>query len=54
MHKSNFACDVNLLDVSPFVSLLMNDQFDCQADLNDDFEDNLLDVAPFIDILVGG
>ena len=44
---------VNLLDVGPFVDLISNAGFACQADLNDDGFVNLLDVGPFV-VLLGG
>ena len=44
---------VNLLDVSPFVELLSNGQFACEADVNESGVVNLLDVDPFIDLLNG-
>ena len=46
--------DVNLLDVGPFVTLLSNAGFACQADLNGDGSVNLLDVGPFVALLGGG
>lgn len=45
---------VNLLDVNPFVTLLVGGGFSCEADINQDGAVDLLDVAPFIDLLNGG
>ena len=45
---------VDLLDVSPFVELLVNGEFQIEADINQDGEVNLLDVGPFVDLLSGG
>ena len=42
---------VNLLDVAPFVQLLVNETFQAEADINMDGEVNLLDVNLFIDLL---
>ena len=49
-------CDgeVNLLDVSPFVDLIINAGFSDKADMNADGEINLLDVQPFVDLLANG
>jgi hypothetical protein len=44
---------VDLLDVGPFVDLLTNNEFVCQADINKDEMVDLLDVSPFIDLLSG-
>ena len=48
-------CDgvVNLLDVSPFVSLLANGEYQDKADINQDGGVNLLDVSPFVFLLSG-
>ena len=45
--------EVNLLDVTPFVDLLSNQQFQDEADINQDGSVNLLDVVVFIDLLDG-
>ena len=45
---------VNLLDVSPFVNLIVSGGFSCEADINQDGLVDLLDVAPFIDLVSGG
>ena len=45
---------VNLLDVAPFVDILVGGGFSCEADANQDGAVDLLDVAPFIDIINGG
>ncbi len=49
-------CDgvVDLLDVAPFVDLVINGGFSTKADINMDGVVSLLDVAPFVDILTGG
>ena len=50
----NLDCNVDLLDVAPFVALLVSGRFQAQADINQDGVVNLLDVAPFVDLLNGG
>lgn len=49
-------CDgsVDLLDVGPFVDLLLSGQFEPKADINQDGAVDLLDVASLIDLLSGG
>ena len=49
-------CDgvVDLLDVQPFVDLLIANEFSNKADINEDGEVDLLDVGPFVTILTGG
>ena len=56
-----FVCgDVNmdgvldLLDVAPFVNLIVNDIFQVEGDINEDGVVDILDVAPFVDKLVNG
>ena len=44
---------VNLLDVAPFVNLLVGGGFSCEADINQDGIVDLLDVSPFIDLISG-
>ena len=44
---------VNLLDVSGFVDLLSNGQFQLEGDINGDGAVNLLDVNSFIDLISG-
>ena len=46
--------DVNLLDVEPFVEVLVSGVFNAKADINQDGVVDLLDVEPFVDILTGG
>ena len=45
--------EVNLLDVVPFVDVLVGGDFVAAADINQDGVVNLMDVAPFVDLLVG-
>lgn len=45
---------VDLLDVAPFVELLVNQEYLLKADINQDGAVDLLDVAPFVDLLTGG
>ena len=49
-------CDgtVNLLDVQPFVELIVSGNFSAKADMNSDGEVSLLDVEPFVALLTGG
>ena len=49
-------CDgfVDLLDVGPFIDLLIGGGFNSKADINQDGVVDLLDVGPFVDILTGG
>ena len=42
---------VNFLDISPFVALLTNSQFEHEADLNCDGAVDFLDISPFIALL---
>ena len=44
---------VDLLDVNPFVNILTNGGFVCEADINQDGVVDLLDVDPFVDLLIG-
>ena len=44
---------VDLLDVSPFVELLSDGGFQCEADINGDGQLDLLDVEPFVDLIAG-
>ncbi len=48
-------CDgaVNLLDVQPFVKLILSGDYSAKADLNLDGVVDLLDVSPFIDVIAG-
>lgn len=46
--------EVNLLDVSPFVTLITSGVFQKEADINGDDVVDLLDVAPFVSIITGG
>ncbi len=50
----NLDGDVNLLDVSPFINLLTESQFQVEADINGDGVVDLLDVEPFVKLLSGG
>ena len=45
---------VDLLDVAPFVNLIVEGAFQLEGDLNGDGTVDLLDVAPFITLLIGG
>ena len=49
-------CDgfVNILDIQPFVDLLVGDEFNEKADLNGDGAVDLLDVEPFVEAIVSG
>ena len=47
----NQDCDINLLDVGPFVELLGTGGYSVQADINQDGALNLLDVSEFINLL---
>ena len=42
---------VNFLDISPFIALLSNGDFQAEADINEDTDVNFLDISPFIAIL---
>ena len=50
----NLDGSVDLLDVSPFVDLIIAAGFQCEADINVDNSVDLLDVTPFVDLLTGG
>ena len=45
---------VDLLDVSPFVTILTAGDFQCEADIDENGVVDLLDVSPFVDLLTGG
>ena len=45
---------IDLLDVAPFIDLIINGGFNPAADLNGDGLVDLLDVSPFVDLLIGG
>ena len=47
----NLDGDVNLLDVEPFVDVLLSGIYQQEADINLDYSVNLLDVEPFVDLL---
>ena len=47
----NEDCKINLLDVDPFVELLVNDGYSTQADINQDGALDLLDVSEFVSLL---
>ena len=49
-------CDgaIDLLDVAPFVELLVNGQFSDKADINGDGSVDLLDIDPFVVLLSAG
>ena len=42
---------VNFLDISPFITVLSNGEFQAEADINEDGVVNFLDIAPFINLL---
>ena len=44
---------IDLLDIQPFVDLLNEGGFQCEADLNADGNVDLVDVQPFVEILTG-
>ena len=50
----NMDMNVDLLDVTPFVTGLTGGMFICEGDINEDGAFDLLDVTPFVDILTGG
>lgn len=43
----------NLLDVAPFIELILSDSYQTEGDVNQDGFVNLLDVEPFVQILLG-
>ena len=45
---------LNLLDVQPFVELLVSGNFQLEGDVNGDGVVDLLDVGPFVNLLTGG
>ena len=45
---------VDLLDVFPFVNLIVTSTYQCEGDINEDGSVDLLDVNPFLEILTGG
>ncbi len=48
-------CDksIDLLDVQPFVEILLSGLYEAKADINSDNEVDLLDVAPLVDLISG-
>ena len=50
----NSDCQVNGLDVEPFVFALLNEPFNLRADMNGDGAVSGLDVDPFVAVLLGG
>ena len=49
----NMDGEVDLLDVAPFVVLIVDGIFQAEGDINGDGEVDILDVAPFVEKLVG-
>ena len=49
----NLDCNVNLLDVDPFITAISTGAYIAQADINEDGMVDLLDVAPFVELLAG-
>lgn len=49
----NLSGSVDFLDIVPFIGILSNGGFLCQADTNEDGAVNFLDIVPFIAILSG-
>jgi hypothetical protein len=45
---------ITLLDVNPFVAILIGGGFQCEADINEDGSVTLTDVDPFVALLTGG
>ena len=45
--------EVDLLDVASFVAAVINGNFICPADTNEDGSVDLLDIAPFVTLLTG-
>ena len=50
----NLDGSVDLLDVTPFVTLLTTGEFQKEGDINEDGAVNLLDVTPLVELLSGG
>ena len=49
----NLDGSVDFFDISPFIDVLMAQDFLSQADCNLDGDVNFFDIAPFVDILGG-
>ena len=49
----NLDCQTNLLDVDPFVAVLVAGEFQAEADINQDGAVNALDIPPFVDLILG-
>ena len=47
----NQDCEVNMLDIAPFIVVLQSNAFQAEADCNEDSGVNFLDIIAFIDIL---
>ena len=50
----NMDGSIDLLDVTPFVQVLVNGSFQCEADIDMNGTVDLLDVTPFVNLLTGG
>jgi hypothetical protein len=50
----NLSGNIDLLDVGPFVNVLVQGVYRCEADLNQDGDVNLLDVQRFVELLASG
>ena len=50
----NLDGSVNLLDIGPFIDLVLSGEWQREADLNQDGIVDLLDVQPFVEIIIGG
>lgn len=55
VQRGDVNCDgiISLLDIDPFVEVLISGKFDTKADINSDNEVNLLDVQPLVDLISG-
>ena len=51
---SNLDGAVSFLDISPFITLLSNGDFQVEADIDESGAVDFLDISPFIAILSGG
>ena len=50
----NLDGETNLLDIQPFVALILAGEFQVEGDVNLDSSVDLLDISPFVALLVGG
>ena len=51
---TNLDSNIDLLDIAPFVDLIISGGYQLESDINQDGAVDLLDIAPFVQLLTGG